>query len=77
MRARDSNKLTVAEICEQLHLKKSAVYAILKSGQLKSIRVGLKSGHYLVNQSDVTAYLAACANGNAVLVVPKSQEQQS
>jgi excisionase family DNA binding protein len=42
--------LTVNEVCQRLHLSRPTVYGLLKSRQLRGIRVG-KSGHRIPARS--------------------------
>lgn len=48
---------TVNEVCEILHKKNRAVYAYIRSGQLKATKPGKKS--YLIAESDLNDFIAA------------------
>jgi excisionase family DNA binding protein len=51
-----SRFLTPAEVAEQLRVSSMTVYRLIKSGELRAVRIG-KS--YRISEDDVDAYLQA------------------
>lgn len=47
--------MTVPEIMEALHIGKNQVYALLKSGEIKAFRMGLRS--WTIPKESVVAYI--------------------
>ena len=49
--------LTVKEVASQLRVAAATVYALVKSGRLKSHRIGLGRGTIQISSTDVVDYL--------------------
>jgi excisionase family DNA binding protein len=54
-----SEWLTIADVGDRLGLSEGTVYLLLKSGRLRSYKVGAKGGRYRVSEAHVAAYLAS------------------
>jgi excisionase family DNA binding protein len=50
--------LTVAETAEVLNVSTSQAYALVRSGELPAIRIGV-AGHWRVERVELEAYIAA------------------
>ena len=52
--------LTVREAADRLRISPSSVYLLIEQGRLAHHRVGARRGAIRINETDLTAYLAAC-----------------
>jgi excisionase family DNA binding protein len=48
--------LTVIEVADRLNIHKTTVYDLIHTGQLKGYTVGVKSGEYRVDKSELDKY---------------------
>jgi len=51
--------LTVREVQERLRVSRACVYALIASGQLAAIRIGLGRGTIRIDADDLNAFLAS------------------
>ena len=60
MNRQDERLLTIRELSERLRVSIASVYALIKSGKIAALRVGMRSGAIRIRESDVAAYLESC-----------------
>ena len=66
MNPQDEKLLTIRELSERLRVSIASVYALIKSGKILALRVGIRSGAIRIRESEVAAYLESCVQVSAV-----------
>ena len=57
--------LTVKEVCQQLSVSPACVYALVKAGELPSVRIGTGRGTIRVVEEDVKSFVERARQGVA------------
>lgn len=51
---------TVSEAAERLNLSTSTIYELIRDGQIKARKVGVRRTRYRIDETDLMAYWASC-----------------
>jgi excisionase family DNA binding protein len=57
----DGAPYTVAEAAERLNLAISTVYDLIRDGQIRARKVGLRRARYRIDEADLLDYWQSCA----------------
>ena len=55
----DTKLLTVADLCDRLHIKQTTAYQKIKNKEIKAFKVGKK---ILIREEDLQNFLNTCLN---------------